>query len=281
MKASWIDSWTRSREPAQQTWPWLNQIASTTPSTAESRSASSKTMNGDLPPSSSVSALPEPAVASRIFRPTSVEPVKAILSTPSWRTISSPVAPSPVTMLTTPAGTPAIWQISAKRMRGERRVLGRLEDDGVAERDRRGDLPGEHQERKIPRDDLAADADRYAVGELYRLELGPAGVMVEVAGDERHVDVAGLADRLAVVERLDHREEAAVLLDHAGDGVEVLGPLMAGQRRPFRLRLPGRGDRIVDIVGAGLGDAWPAPRRSPGRWCRRSGPTSAFAIRRR
>ena len=65
-------------------------------------------MNGDLPPSSSVSALPEPAVASRIFRPTSVEPVKAILSTPSWRTISSPVAPSPVTMLTTPAGTPAI-----------------------------------------------------------------------------------------------------------------------------------------------------------------------------
>jgi hypothetical protein len=33
-----------SREPAQQTWPWLNQIASTSPSTAESRSASSKTM---------------------------------------------------------------------------------------------------------------------------------------------------------------------------------------------------------------------------------------------
>ncbi len=82
MKASWMPSWTRSREPAQQTWPWLNQIASTTPSTAESRSASSKTMNGDLPPSSSVSDLPEPAVASRIFRPTSVEPVKAILSMP-------------------------------------------------------------------------------------------------------------------------------------------------------------------------------------------------------
>ncbi len=70
-------------------------------------------MNGDLPPSSSVSDLPEPAVASRILRPTSVEPVKAILSMPGWRTIASPVAPSPVTMLTTPFGSPAISQISA------------------------------------------------------------------------------------------------------------------------------------------------------------------------
>ena len=34
-------SWTRMRLPAQHTWPWLNQMASTTPSTTESRSASS------------------------------------------------------------------------------------------------------------------------------------------------------------------------------------------------------------------------------------------------
>ncbi len=52
MKRSSMDSCTSRREPAQQTWPWLNQMASTTPSTAESRSASSKTMKGDLPPSS-------------------------------------------------------------------------------------------------------------------------------------------------------------------------------------------------------------------------------------
>ena len=76
-----MPSCTSSREPAQQTWPWLNQIASTTPSTTLSRSASSKTMNGDLPPSSSESFLPLPAVALRMMRPTSVEPVKAILST--------------------------------------------------------------------------------------------------------------------------------------------------------------------------------------------------------
>ena len=104
---------TSSREPAQQTWPWLNQIASTTPSTALSRSASSNTMNGDLPPSSSDSFLPVPAVARRMMRPTSVEPVKAILSTSGCSTIAAPVSPSPVTMLTTPGGRPASTQISA------------------------------------------------------------------------------------------------------------------------------------------------------------------------
>ena len=55
-----------------------------------------------------------PAVALRIARPTSVEPVKAILSTPPWAASAAPVAPSPVTMLTTPAGKPASTQISAK-----------------------------------------------------------------------------------------------------------------------------------------------------------------------
>ena len=34
MKRSSIDSCTRRREPAQQTWPWLNQMASTRPSMA-------------------------------------------------------------------------------------------------------------------------------------------------------------------------------------------------------------------------------------------------------
>ena len=59
-------SCTSRRDPAQQTWPPLNQIASTRPSTAESRSASSNTMYGLLPPNSKVSALPVPAVARRM-----------------------------------------------------------------------------------------------------------------------------------------------------------------------------------------------------------------------
>jgi hypothetical protein len=108
-------SCARMREPAQHTCPWLNQMASTTPSTTLSRSASSNTRKGDFPPSSSDSRLPVPAVAARMSRPTSVEPVNAILSTPGCLTSASPVRPSPVTTFTTPAGSPTSWHSSANR----------------------------------------------------------------------------------------------------------------------------------------------------------------------
>ena len=54
-----------------------------------------------------------PATERAIARPTSVEPVKATLSTPGCSTSARPVSPAPVTMLTTPGGRSACWQISA------------------------------------------------------------------------------------------------------------------------------------------------------------------------
>ena len=45
--------------------------------------------------------------------PTSVEPVKAILAVVGCAMSAPPVAPGPVTTLTTPAGSPASWKISA------------------------------------------------------------------------------------------------------------------------------------------------------------------------
>ena len=83
------------------------------PSTAWSIGASSKTMLAALPPSSRVTFLSVPATAFAIARPTSVEPVKATLSTSGWATSARPVSPAPVTMLTTPGGRSACWQISA------------------------------------------------------------------------------------------------------------------------------------------------------------------------
>ena len=50
-----------------------------------------------------------------ISRPTSVEPVKAILSAPGCEARMRPVVPSPVRMFTTPGGTPASSHSSAKR----------------------------------------------------------------------------------------------------------------------------------------------------------------------
>jgi len=86
------------------------------PRTAASMSASANTMLGDLPPSSSERRLSVPAASRMICLPTSVEPVKAILSTRGSRTSAMPtLPPGPVTTLNTPSGTPASWQISAKR----------------------------------------------------------------------------------------------------------------------------------------------------------------------
>ncbi len=84
-----------------------------------------------------------------------------------------------------------------------------FEHDGVAGGERRGDLPGQHQQREVPRDDLAADAVGHEAGELALEVLGPAGVVVEMPRDQRDIDVAALADRLAVVDGFEHGEEAA------------------------------------------------------------------------
>ena len=252
--SSATDSWMSSREPAQQTWPWLKKIPCTMPSTAWSMAASSKTMLADLPPSSSVRPTPRPASAAWMSLPTAVEPVKATLST-SERTSAAPATPSPGMMFATPGGQLGLLEDLGQQQRGQRRRLGRLEDRGVAARERGRELPGRHEQREVPRHDLPDDAvglvlaPRDAVAQL----VGPAGVVEEVRGGQRDVDVARLADRLAAVDRLDDGQLARALLDQARDAEEVLRALAPGQLRPLGLRgargVHGGGD--VGLAGEG------------------------------
>src|SRR5205814_972705 len=65
--------------------------------------------------------LPLPASSRWIALPTSVEPVKAILST-SALTSAAPVAPSPVTMLTTPGGSSA-WRSTSQKSSADSGVV--------------------------------------------------------------------------------------------------------------------------------------------------------------
>ena len=74
----------------------------------------------------------------------------------------------------------------------------------------------------------------FAAGERVLELVRPARVVPEVRRGERHVDVARLLDGLAAVERLEHGELAAALLEDARDAEQVLGALAAGQRRPSR-----------------------------------------------
>ena len=136
-----------------------------------------------------------------------------------------------------------------KAERGQTGIFRRLEHHRVAGRQGWCDLPGQHQQRKIPWDDLAGDANRQMVGKLAAQQLGPAGMVVEMAGDQRDVDIAGFADRFAVVHRLQNGQHAGVLLHQAGQRVERPGAVMVAGFGPLLLRLPGRGDRAIDVFG--------------------------------
>jgi ParB family chromosome partitioning protein len=135
----------------------------------------------------------------------------------------------------------------------QRRRGGRLEDDGVAGSQRRRDLPREHEQREVPRDDLRGHAERARIarGECVLQLVRPAGVVPEVRRSQRHVHVARFPDGLATVERLDDGELATSLLEDARDPEEVLGTLAAGQVAPAALEGPARdGHRLVHVINA-------------------------------
>src|SRR5580704_15361393 len=91
-----------------QVWPALRYFDAMAPLTAISMSASSKTINGALPPSSSDNFFTVPAHCSISNLPTSVEPVKVSLRTIGFEVISPPISlEPPVTQEKTPFGTPA------------------------------------------------------------------------------------------------------------------------------------------------------------------------------
>ena len=103
-------------------------------------------------------------------------------------------------------------------------MLGGLQYRRATARQRRRELPGRHQQREVPGDDLGADADRLlarideeiAVGDRNRLALDlgrPARVVAEVLGRQADIDGLRVNDGLAVVERLDLGKLIGVVLD--------------------------------------------------------------------
>src|SRR5919201_483934 len=103
-----MPSCTRRRLAQTQVWPALRYFEAIAPLTAISISASSKTINGALPPSSSDNFFTVPAHCSINNLPTSVEPVKVSLRTIGFEVISPPISfDGPVTQENTPLGTPA------------------------------------------------------------------------------------------------------------------------------------------------------------------------------
>ena len=102
----------------------MRNLLAIAPGRAASRSASSKTINGALPPNSSASFFTVPEHCFISSFPTPVEPVKLNLRTIGFPVNSLPIPiASPVTVLRIPAGTPAL-SASSQSANAEKGVSG-------------------------------------------------------------------------------------------------------------------------------------------------------------
>ena len=189
-----------------------------------------------------------------------------------WRPIASPtVSPGPVTTLRTPSGRPASAAELRDPQQAERRRRRGLDDDGVAGRERRAELPGRHLRRVVPGDHRADDAARLAgdrgdraLGRRRDLAVelvGRLGVPADAGGRLGHVQADRVGDRLAGVDRLDEAELARVRLDQVRPADEDPLAVARVQARPAAVvgRPAGGGDRDVDVGRAALRDLGDRP----------------------
>ncbi len=193
--SSKIFSWTRMREPAEQTCPVLKKMPELAARAAASRSASGKMMFADLPPSSSVTRFRLPAAPRRISRPTPGEPGKGDLvhvgMIDQRRAGRLAEARHDVEHAGRNAGLECEFAQPQCRQRGQ---LGGLQHDGAAAGERRRNLPHADHQREIPRHDSADDAHRFTHG---------VGQRIGTRGDHLSVDLVGPAR--VVGQRIEHR----------------------------------------------------------------------------
>jgi hypothetical protein len=162
-------------------------------------------------------------------------------------------------MLRTPGGRPCLGAISP----GAANRSG-VSDDGfttVLPQAGRGDLPGGQQQGSEGRDG-ADDADRLATGVAQtspgtqRLagDLGRVtGPVLEAVGRERHIYPAALADRLAIVERLEPGDGCRVAFQQRGNAQQVAAALAGRHARPRSLVEcpPRRRDGGIHVISQG------------------------------
>ena len=151
---------------------------------------------------------------------------------------------------------------------GDRGRLGRLQDDRVAGRQSRADLPDRHHQRVVPGGDLADHADRLAPDDrgvalhvlARRLALhaaGGAGEEAQLIRHRRDLVLEHRMPRLAGVGGLEVGDLIRLLLDQVGDRQQRARPLGGGGDAPVLERLLRRPDGAVDVLLGGerrLGD---------------------------
>ena len=140
---------------------------------------------------------------------------------------------------------------------GRGRLLSGLEHHGVSGRDGRRQFPGGHQDREVPRDDLAHHTEWFVevIGDGFVVDLGQraflradrTGEVPEMVDGQRDIGVECLAHRLAVVPRFGDGDGFEVLLDAVGDLVEDHRPFRGGRLAPGRRGRVRGVERLLDV----------------------------------
>ncbi|MNT09331.1 hypothetical protein D3C72_1441110 [compost metagenome] len=145
-------------------------------------------------------------------------------------------------------------------------MLGGLEHHAVAGSQRRGELPGGHVEREVPRHHGGDHAEGFAGDGGQRVGRGGCHLVVQlvqrltVPGEHlrraRHIDVVGVHDRLAHVQRVEQGQFFAMGHDQLGQAQQHFLALTRGHARPWALfeSPAGAGDGQVDLGLAAGGD---------------------------
>eukprot|EP00906_Rhabdomonas_costata_P014954 RCo021454 len=151
-----------------------------------------------------------------------------------------------------------------KQQCGERGLLRGLQHQGVTAGQAGGDLPGKHQEGKIPRDDRPADPNGLPAseGEVagvrlvgHPLEISrQLSVELEGVDRQRNIHRGGVLHRLPVVQGLNVGELLGVLANPVGELPHPIRTGIGGQGAPSHVGSLGRGHRGVYVLGPTLGD---------------------------
>ena len=143
----------------------------------------------------------------------------------------------------------------------QRRLLGRLEHHAVTGGQGRGEFPGGHQDREVPRDDLPDHAQWFmdVIGHGVAVDLGGAaflgadatGEVAEMVGRQRDVGVEGFAHGFAVVPGFGDCQQFQVLFDAVGDFQQHQRARLGGRGAPGIGGGVGSVQGLVDVFGRG------------------------------
>ena len=259
---------TMWRPAVMQIWPWCRNALQAPAELATSRSASSSTMSALLPPSSSDTRFSVRPAAAPTRRPTAVEPVKAIIATFGSSARADPASAVAGQHVQQALGQACLLeQPRDQHSAGHRRLHVRLEDHGIAQRQRWRHRPDGQDLREVPRADHPDHAERHPPRDRLpprlaaRQQVAPGlrrqrRRLPELT--EHELDLEGcLAGDAAALPDQPGLEFLVVVLQDARGPPDQRRTLRAGPGRPLRLGRPSpaRGLGNIRLIGqAHLGE---------------------------